>query len=74
MYTFLGSLYMQFKIYGYARLLRYIKTPGAINVIINEPLKEINPNTKKLENIAIVVNEDGTSAEYKYESEVTDEE
>ena len=74
MYTFLGSLYMQFKIYGYARLLRYIKTPGAINVIINEPLKEINPSTGKLENIAIVVNEDGTSAEYKYESEVTDEE
>lgn len=74
MHTFFGSLFMQFKIYGYAQLLRYVKTPGAINVIIKEPKKEINPTTGKLEKVAIVVNEDGTDATFKFESEVTDEE
>lgn len=73
MHTFLGSLFMQFKIYGYARLLRYIKSPGAVNVIINSPKKEINKEGK-LEEVCMVVNESGTDAEIKFKSQVTDEE
>lgn len=73
MHTFLGSLFMQFKIYGYARLLRYIKSPGAVNVIINSPKKEIN-DKGKLEEVCMVVNENGTDAEIKFKSQVTDEE
>ena len=64
---------MQFKIYGYARLLRYIKSPGAVNVIINSPKKEINKEGK-LEEVCMVVNESGTDAEIKFKSQVTEEE
>lgn len=71
--TFLGSLFFQFKTYGYARLLTWIKSGSATNVLRREPLLMIN-DAGHLEQMVAITNEEGTERIYKFISEVTDEE
>lgn len=78
--TFLGSLFMQFKTYGYAKLLTYIKQGGAVNIFAKEYYREINPKTGKLERKVKIINSPEVQADTgqyyteKFESEVTEEE
>jgi hypothetical protein len=54
--TLLGQMVMQFKTYGYAQLVSYIKTNGAVNIFARHFAEEINPETGKLERKVLVVN------------------
>lgn len=75
----LGRMFMQFKTYGYAKLLTYIKTPGAVNVFPKHIVEEINPKTGKLEKKVKVIcseerrKETGNFFEEFFESEVPEE-
>ena len=72
--TFLGSLFFQFKTYGYARLLTWIKTGSATNVFQRDYVERINEKTGHLEKTVSITSEDGSDRVYKHESEVTEEE
>lgn len=54
--TLLGQMVMQFKTYGYAQLVSYIKTNGAVNIFARHFAEEINPEIGKLERKVLVVN------------------
>ena len=71
--TFLGSLFFQFKTYGYARFLTWIKTGSATNVFMRDYVEMIN-DKGRAEKMVSIVSADGTDKIYKFESEVTEEE